>query len=91
VYAMGASWQSKDLSNYQYGVRVEEALDGRPAYSADATVTPYVEVTAEYAVSERWKAVAGGQLSILTGDIKSSPIVGSTTSLVVFTGLVREF
>jgi len=91
VYAMGASWQSKDLSNYQYGVRVEEALDGRPAYSADATVTPYVEVIAEYAVSERWKAVAGGQLSILTGDIKSSPIVGSTASFGVFTGLVREF
>ena len=91
VYGLGASWQSKDLSDYLYGVRVTEVLDGRSAYSADATFAPYAEFLAEYAISEKWKAVAGGQLSILTGDVKSSPIVDSTASFGVFTGMVREF
>lgn len=91
VYGVGISWQSKKLSNYLYGVRAADALDGRPEYLASETVAPFAEFAAEYAISQKWKAVAGGQLSILTGDNKSSPIVGSTESFGVYAGLTREF
>jgi outer membrane protein len=91
VYGVGVTWQSKELSNYRFGVRTTEIMDGRPAYSADATIVPYVEFLAEYPLSETWKVVTGGQLSILTGDIKDSPLVGSNESFIVFSGLMREF
>ncbi|MEE4637931.1 MAG: MipA/OmpV family protein [Wenzhouxiangella sp.] len=91
VYGLGASWQSEDLSDYRFGVRTTEVLDGRPAYSADATVIPYAEFLAEYPISDSWKVLAGGQLTILTGDVKQSPIVDSKESFGIFGGLMREF
>ena len=91
TYTLGASWRSRDLADYQYGVRWSEVLDDRPAYSADATIVPYSEFSVEYSISGKWKVISFGQISILTGDIKSSPIVGSTASFGIFSALAREF
>jgi outer membrane protein len=91
TYVLGASWRSRDLADYQYGVRVPEALGDRPAYSADAMIVPYSEFSIEYSITEKWKVITFGQISLLTGDIKSSPIVESTASYGIFSALAREF
>lgn len=91
AYAVGASWQSEELANYQFGVRAPEALVDRPAFSVDSAIVPYAEALVEYPFADKWVVIAGGQINLLTGDAKDSPIVESDTSYAVFTGLVRKF
>lgn len=91
AYAAGAVWQSEELTNYQFGVLPSEALADRPAYTTDAAITPFIEVGAEYAVSDSWSVVAAGQYTYLTDALADSPIVGSRTSLTVLSGVVYKF
>lgn len=91
AYAVGASFQSEKLANYQFGVRAPEALAARPAFTVDSAITPHIEALVEYPFSEKWSVISGGQLNLLTGDATDSPIVDSDTSYAVFTGVVRKF
>ncbi len=91
AYAAGVSLHSEELANYQFGVRAPEALVDRPALSVDSAIVAYAEALVEYPFADKWAVIAGGQVNLLTGDAKDSPIVDSDTSYAVFTGIVRKF
>ncbi len=91
AYAIGASWQSQNLSDYRFGVRASEALIDRPAFTANASIAPYAEIFTQYLVSNKWAIIGGGQFTLLAGDAKDSPIVSSDISFAVFSGIARKF
>lgn len=81
-------WQSSDVVDYYFGVRPDEALPGRPAYSGDSALTPELSVLVSRPLSERWTLFARAGQAWLPSEISNSPIVAddSSTSLFVAIG-----
>jgi outer membrane protein len=72
---IGVSWQSEDLVDYYVGVDADESRAGRPAYAADATVTPFAGVEIEYAISKQTHLLGGLGVGRLGDGISDSPII----------------
>lgn len=89
TFIPGASvrWQSSDVVDYYYGVRPGEALPGRPAYAADAAVTPDVSLLATRPITQRWTFFARTSYAWLPSEIRNSPIVGQDGSVGLFIGV----
>jgi outer membrane protein len=75
VPSLGVVWQSRNLVDYYFGVRPEEALPERPAYAASSAISPRAGFFATYRLSPRLSAVLVARVQRLADEIEASPIV----------------
>ncbi|MEM1410014.1 MAG: MipA/OmpV family protein [Pseudomonadota bacterium] len=98
---VGATWQSRSLNDYYYGVGVAEALDRpmvidgvdvfRPAYEAGSAVVPFAGVNARTRLSRRLQVTGTASIERLPNEITSSPIVGEETRTTAFLAVSYMF
>ncbi len=91
VPAITANWSSADLVNYYYGVRLDEAAEGRPAYDGDAVVNVAASLNASYALSERWEIIGGAEYTRLGDAITDSPIIANDHELIMYSAVAYRF
>jgi len=90
--AAGLRWQSRDLADYYYGVRHEEArLPGRPAYDADGAVNPFVALRVQRPLGRKWSLLGAVQYEWFDDEISDSPIVDESYDITVIAGVLYTF
>jgi MipA family protein len=87
VPKLALRWKSSDLVDYYYGVRSDEALVGRAAYSPGSAVVPELSVLALRPIGKRWTLFAGAGYSRLPTVITDSPIVDSNRRVTTYLAL----
>ncbi len=87
VPSAALKWQSEDLVDYYYGVRADEALPGRPAYRADAAMTPELALIASRRFAGNWSLYGRVGYSWLPSEISDSPIVDGDGRTTIAVGL----
>ncbi|GAB2663190.1 MipA/OmpV family protein [Arenimonas aestuarii] len=85
------SWQSGDMVDYYYGVRPDEALVGRPAYSPGSALFPEVSLLATRPLGERWELFARVGHTWLPSEVTDSPLVDQDGRTSVILGLGYTF
>jgi outer membrane protein len=75
LVGIGPRWESQRRVDYYYGVRPEEALPDRPAYSAPATWSWDLNVTLTWQISDRWNLLVLANRQGFGSGIKNSSIV----------------
>ncbi len=84
-------WRSRNLVDYYYGVRAEEAAPGRLPYTGDDTFTPLVRLTVRRKVTEKWSALGAAQYEWLGSEITDSPIIDDDYTVSFMLGLTYTF
>ena len=89
---VGLLWTSGDYNDYYYGISNKESQkSGLAAYEADDAVSPYLELTADFALSEHVKMYVTGKVISLGDEIADSPMVDQDAKVVMGTGLSYSF
>ena len=79
------------LNNYYYGVRPEEATPLRPAYEPGAGTNSRIGLYGAYALTERWRLLAGIDATRWSRGVRASPIVNRRIGTAVMAGLMYDF
>ncbi|MEL6679321.1 MAG: MipA/OmpV family protein [Pseudomonadota bacterium] len=74
-FSGGGIFRSADLNDHLYGVREKEARAGRPAYSPDGDLTPFVAASARLPLTETANAFVRARYEILSDAATDSPII----------------
>ena len=85
------SWRDAKLNNYYYGVRANEAIAGRTAYTPGAGTQAQLGLYGSYEVSERWRLLAGVSTTLLGDSVKNSPIVQKRVLPALYLGAAYDF
>lgn len=85
------AWRDARLNNYYYGVQASEATPGRPAYAPGAGINTTAGLYGSYDVSQRWRLLAGVSATVLSSQIKNSPIVQQRVLPAVYVGAAYDF
>jgi outer membrane protein len=83
-------FRNNQLNNYYYGVRPDEAMPGRDAYTARGGFAPELGLYAAYSLTERWRVLAGYTVTRLPGSIGDSPIVDNRVQRQLTVGLMYD-
>lgn len=90
--SIGFEYYDEDYNEYYYGVSDEESADtGIEAYSANTSLNPYINVSANYDFNENWAGFFNQSLSYLPNEQYDSPMVDSRTSATTTLGLLYKF
>jgi MipA family protein len=89
--SLSVSWLSENITDYYYGVRQEEVVAGRPAYSPDSSVKGAFSLGAYYALSKQWMIVARGGVELFDNEVKNSPLIEDNYSLSGSIGIAMMF
>ena len=84
-------WQSGQLANYYYGVRMAEATMNRPAYKVDSAFLVQLGLMTNYRLSEHWSVSGRIALTRLADEISDSPIVEDDFVTSAFVGIGYRF
>ena len=95
----GVNWQSKELTNYYYGVNESEAktlmVDGkifnRTAYHVKSDCIPKANMFMRYALTDSWSLISGAEINFLPHNISDSSIVDGNVSWGAFAGIAHSF
>ena len=87
VPSVTLQWQDEDLMDYYFGVRADEAIAGRPAYHADAGVTPQFLLLATRPIGRHWSVFTYLGYSWFPSQVTDSPIVDEDSRATVMLGL----
>jgi MipA family protein len=87
----GLRWQSRDLVDYYFGVRPQEATATRPAYRAGSALVPRLALSSLVPLSGGWSLFARVSVDRLPGSIEDSPLVDRASERRAFIGLLRGF
>ncbi|MEL6423954.1 MAG: MipA/OmpV family protein, partial [Pseudomonadota bacterium] len=71
----GGIFRSADLNDHLYGVRDNEVRPGRPSYSPDADLTPFVSAGVILPLSDRARAFSRVRYEVLSEAATDSPII----------------
>jgi outer membrane protein len=89
--SFGATWQDSDRVDYYYGVRPEEALPSRPAYTGRAAINLNAGLAGTFSLPHSC-SLLGGVFTTRFGDgIVDSPIVTRRYSTLVYFGAGWRF
>ena len=84
--AVGATYASKKYNQYYYGVSTQEAArSGLPAYNAKGGISPYIDLNAQYRISQNISAFAGVRAEQLSDAVKDSPM---TDKKATYSGMI---
>ncbi len=89
--SIGAEWQNSRRVDYYYGVRPEEALPDRPAYTGTETINTNGGLAAGYRLSQSWMLMGGVFLTRYGSGIVDSPIVARRYATTVYAGAGWRF
>ncbi|WP_201585818.1 MipA/OmpV family protein [Psychrobacter jeotgali] len=90
--SIGVEWNNKDYNDYYYGVSAaESARTGVNTYSPSSSFNPYINISANYDINERWAGFANQSLSYLSDEQYDSPMVDSRTESRTTIGLLYKF
>ena len=89
--SVGMIWQSSNLANYYYGVRSDEAIAGRPAYSVGDAVNWFAGIRTQYKLDDRWTLLCDITYEWLDREIKDSPIVSDGYVISIMAGAMYRF
>jgi len=87
---LGMEWKSHDLVDYYYGVRPQETIDGRPAYTGKSSINSVIRFSVSRALSERWRLVGVVEREYLGKSIRRSPIIERGGVSTAFFGLYYQ-
>lgn len=89
---VGATWASDQQNDYYYGVNQQESRrSGLNEYQAGDGWSPYLEMTAIYALTDSWNASLMARYSRLSSEVKDSPMVNANSTTLVGVGLTYHF
>jgi outer membrane protein len=88
---LGVSWQSRDLTDYYFGVDANETTARRAVYEADAAVTPFAGIEFEYAINQKFDLIGGVAVGRLGDEISDSPIIDERNLAGSYLGLNYNF
>ncbi|MBJ3592926.1 MipA/OmpV family protein [Salmonella enterica subsp. enterica serovar Saintpaul] len=90
--AIGFKWNSKNQSDYYYGVsRYESKRSGITAYKPDANINPYAELSVGYEFLTNWNVYGVGRWTRLSDEITDSPIVEDSWDSILSMGVTYTF
>lgn len=84
-------WQSRDLTDYYYGVRQNEARAGRPAYTGHSGLEYMAGITAGLPLGGKWALFADAECTFLGDEAADSPITGDDSLMRYVAGVVYRF
>ena len=88
----GILCSSSEFNDYYYGISRGESLrSGLAEYSPDASVTPFLGVSANYALTSHWNLFASWKITFLGEEIKDSPMVDRDIQHIFGGGLTYTF
>ena len=87
----GAKVQSRQLTDYYYGVGAAEARGGRSAYAAGTAVNPLMGLMLTTGVSRNWLIIGRVEVERLDSTIRKSPIVSDSYTVMGTLGIARRF
>ena len=87
----GATYRSKKLNDYYYGVKDKEQTAFREAYSPNESINPFIGLNIDYRINSSVSAIAGLNYQWLTSEITDSPIVSDKYQLMTIIGLMYSF
>lgn len=87
VPGFGGTWRSKKKTDYYYGVRDSEAIQGRNAYATDDSYSGFLSMALMIPLYDRVTFKAGGRAEYFGDEIRDSPIVNEDYSVMVYLGL----
>jgi outer membrane protein len=90
LVGFGPRWDSGRRVDYYFGVRPEEALDSRPAYAGESTISWDLAVSALYRPSSRWSLFVLVNRTSYGEGIRQSPIVARDSASSMVVSVVRE-
>lgn len=91
IPSMGAEWQSSAQVGYYYGVRPEEELPARPAYTGTSTINTDIGYAGIYRLSHSWSLLGGFFTTHYGSGIVNSPIVTRSYANLSFFGAGWRF
>lgn len=86
-----ATWMDSKYVDYYYGVRANEVIPGRAAYSAGSTVNTELGLRVDYRIAPEQVLFADVSATALGSAIKSSPLVDRSTLPGVRLGWMYRF
>jgi outer membrane protein len=86
-----ASWISKEVSQYYYGVQLDSSVVNRPYYQPSNALNLSYGVNYDYALSANQFLFASVYLNQLSDEIKNSPIVEKAESHALLVGFIYKF
>lgn len=90
--SVGFEYNDADYNEYYYGVSdAESAKTGVEAYTSNSSLSPYINISANYDFNERWAGFANQSLSYLSNEQYDSPMVDSRTDSTTTLGLLYKF
>ena len=90
--SVGFEYHDADHNQYYYGVSdTESAKTGVAAYTANSSLNPYINISANYDFNKRWAGFANQSLSYLPNEQFDSPMVDSRTDSTTTLGLLYKF
>lgn len=92
IPSVGFEYYDADYNEYYYGVSSEEATrTGVTAYTANSSLNPYVNVSANYEFNDKWSGFANQSVSYLPNEQYDSPMVDSRVEAATTLGLLYKF
>ncbi|MCX8577848.1 MipA/OmpV family protein [Gilliamella sp. B2717] len=92
VPTIGINWANNKHNNYYYGIsHKESSRSGLRYYHANGSFTPYIEIGAQYALTEHLNLLGGMHVDKLTGDAANSPMVNKSTVTSFYMGVSYKF
>ena len=85
------SLRDAKLNNYYYGVQPSEATATRPAYEPGAGVNLQLGLYGAYALTERWRLLAGFTATRWPRAVRASPTVADHSERALMLGLMYDF
>jgi len=89
--SIGATWESKDMNNYYYGVSASEANAQRAQYTAKASTSVKTAINARYAMNDNWDLHMGAGYTLLGDGISDSSIVQDNEVVHAVLGATYNF
>lgn len=89
--SVGFSYKSRDLNDYYWGVRPQEASAALPAYTAGSGVNRRARVAVSYQLRSHWSVAVAAEYERLNAEAAASPIVADENVLGAFVGLHYRF
>jgi outer membrane protein len=91
VPRVGVAWLDKKYVDYYYGVRTDEALPTRAAYSGEATVITEVGLRTTYLINRHHSVFMDISVTGMGKEIKNSPLVSRSNLTQVLAGYMYRF
>jgi outer membrane protein len=90
--SVGFEYHDNDYNQYYYGVSdTESNRTGVDAYTANSSLNPFINVSANYDFNKRWAGFANQSVSYLPNEQYDSPMVDSRTDATTTLGLLYKF